>query len=251
MPRLILLRHGQSVWNEAGLFTGWTDVPLTLKGEAEALEAGMSLCKTGCLPDIVYTSFLRRSISTAHIALDQAGRHWIPVVRSWRLNERHYGALQGMNKATAVEQFGVEQVALWRRSWEVTPPAAGGQPESGAQARYLTVGVQEPNSESLKDVSQRLLPLWSDDIVPVLRSGKTVLIAAHGNSLRALMKLLEDISDRDIASVEVPTGVPIIYDIDEEMKATSCSTERTASLRTADVEMARGTLSCRLCDWQL
>jgi 2,3-bisphosphoglycerate-dependent phosphoglycerate mutase len=249
MPRLILLRHGQSVWNEAGLFTGWTDVPLTLKGEAEALKAGMSLCETDCLPDIVYTSFLRRSISTAHLALDRAGRHWIPVVRSWRLNERHYGALQGMNKATAVEQFGVEQVALWRRSWEVIPPAAGGQPEGGTQARYLTVGVQEPKAESLKDVSQRLLPLWSEDIIPVLRSGKTVLIAAHGNSLRALMKLLEDISDRDIASVDIPTGVPTIYDIDKEMKATRCSTERAASLRTADIETERGTLNRRLGGW--
>jgi 2,3-bisphosphoglycerate-dependent phosphoglycerate mutase len=250
MPRLILLRHGQSVWNEAGVFTGWTDVPLTLKGEAEALEAGMLLCETDCLPDIVYTSFLRRSISTAHLALNRAGRHWIPVIRSWRLNERHYGALQGMNKATAVEQFGVEQVALWRRSWEVTPPA-GEQPESEAQARYLTVGVQEPKAESLKDVSQRLLPLWSDDIVPVLRSGRTVLIAAHGNSLRALMKSLEDISDTDIASVDIPTGVPIIYDFDEEMKATRCSTERAASLRTADIEMERGASDRRLGGWQL
>jgi 2,3-bisphosphoglycerate-dependent phosphoglycerate mutase len=218
--KLIILRHGRSEWNEKNLFTGWVDVPLNSEGIKEAKHAGELLKKHNYLPDLLYTSLLRRAIVTANLALDDADRLWIPVKRSWTLNERHYGGLQGLDKAEAAKREGEEQVHLWRRSYDVWPPPTSedyrkSEDEGG---RYASQGVEVPATECLKDVLARVLPYWESDIVGDLKEGKTVLIAAHGNSLRALMKDLEGISDEDIPGVEIPTGVPIVYELDESFK---------------------------------
>jgi 2,3-bisphosphoglycerate-dependent phosphoglycerate mutase len=216
---LVLLRHGESTWNAENLFTGWVDVPLSEKGQAEARRGGELLAEAGLLPDIVHTSLLRRAISTANIALDVADRHWIPVRRDWRLNERHYGALQGKNKKQVRDEFGEEQFMLWRRSYDVPPPPIerGGEFSQDADPRYAPLGDSAPLTECLKDVVARLLPYWDSAIVPDLRAGRTVLVAAHGNSLRALVKHLDGISDADIAGLNIPTGIPLRYDLTPEL----------------------------------
>lgn len=217
--KLIILRHGRSEWNEKNLFTGWVDVPLNEEGRKEAVQAGKLLKQEGWLPDLLYTSLLRRAIVTANLALDEADRLWIPVKRHWTLNERHYGGLQGLNKAEAAEKNGEEQVHLWRRSYDVQPPPTSEEyRKSEDDGRYTSQGISVPPTECLKDVLERVLPYWKSDIIPDLKSGKTVLIAAHGNSLRALMKNLEGISDKDIPGVEIPTGVPILYELDDDFK---------------------------------
>lgn len=216
---LILLRHGQSEWNELNLFTGWVDVRLTEQGKAEAARGGSLLAEAGLLPDILHTSLLSRAIQTANIALDAADRLWIPVTRSWRLNERHYGALQGKDKAQTLEEFGQEQFMLWRRSFDVPPPELADDSEWSqvGDPRYAGIDGDVPRTESLKLVIDRLLPYWDEAIAPDLRSGKTVLVTAHGNSLRGLVKHLEGISDADIAELNIPTGIPLVYRLDENL----------------------------------
>jgi 2,3-bisphosphoglycerate-dependent phosphoglycerate mutase len=222
MFNLILLRHGESEWNAKNLFTGWVDVELSQKGEAEARRGGELLKQKGLLPDLVHTSLLRRAIQTANLALDTCDRHWIPVQRSWRLNERHYGALQGKDKAQTLAQYGEEQFKLWRRSYDVPPPPiADEDPFSQAQdPRYSDLGNAMPKTECLKDVVARMLPYWHSSIVPDLKGGATVLVAAHGNSLRALVKHLDGISDEAIAELNIPTGIPLHYILDENLKPT-------------------------------
>ena len=215
---LILLRHGESVWNAQNLFTGWVDVALSDKGEAEARRGGELLRETGLLPDIVHTSVLRRAISTANIALDVADRHWIPVRRDWRLNERHYGALQGKNKKQTLEEFGEEQFMLWRRSYDTPPPAIDPASEFSQEGDPRYAGIDAPQTECLKDVVARMLPYWEAEVVPDLRAGRTVLLAAHGNSLRALVKYLDNISDDAIAKLNIPTGIPLRYDLDDQLQ---------------------------------
>ncbi len=217
---LILLRHGESEWNAKNLFTGWVDVRLSPKGEAEAKRGGELLKEKDLLPDILHTSMLRRAITTAQIALDNCDRHWIPVNRSWRLNERHYGALQGKDKAQTLAQYGEEQFKLWRRSYDVPPPEiANDDPYSQFNdARYQELGAQLPKTECLKDVVARLLPYWEKNIVPDLKQGKRVLVTAHGNSLRALVKHLDVISDTQIAELNIPTGIPLLYKLDSNFK---------------------------------
>ncbi|MFC0115227.1 phosphoglyceromutase [Kibdelosporangium aridum] len=218
---LVLLRHGESVWNAQNLFTGWVDVPLSEKGVKEAERGGQLLRDAGILPDIVHTSLLRRAISTANIALDAADRHWIQVRRDWRLNERHYGALQGKNKKQTLDEFGEEQFMLWRRSYDTPPPQIelGSEFSQDADARYADIEV--PRTECLKDVVARFLPYWESAVVPDLRAGRTVLLAAHGNSLRALVKHLDGIDDETIAGLNIPTGIPLRYDLDDELKPTN------------------------------
>ncbi len=215
---LILMRHGESVWNESNQFTGWVDVDLTDKGRAEAERAGELLVEHGLLPDVLYTSLLRRAIATAQIALNVADRHWIPVVRDWRINERHYGALQGLNKSETKEKFGNEQFMLWRRSYDTPPPPI--EPDAPYSQtddpRYADL-PQVPLTECLKDVVARMIPYFTDVIAEDLRAGKTVLIAAHGNSLRALVKHLEQISDADIAELNIPTGNPRRYHLGDDL----------------------------------
>ena len=213
---LVLLRHGESEWNAKNLFTGWVDVPLSEKGRAEAVHGGELLKEAGVLPEKLFTSLLRRAITTANLALDAADRHWIPVERNWRLNERHYGALQGKNKKQTREEYGEEQFMLWRRSYDVPPPTieAGSEFSQDADPRYA--GEPIPATECLKDVLARLLPYWEGTIIPEIKTGKTVLIAAHGNSLRAIVKHLDEISDADIAALNIPTGIPLVYELDEE-----------------------------------
>ena len=214
---LILLRHGESTWNAQNLFTGWVDVPLSEKGIAEAQRGGELLASEGLLPDVVHTSLLRRAISTANISLDVADRHWIEVKRDWRLNERHYGALQGKNKKQTMEEFGEEQFMLWRRSYDTPPPPIPDDDEfsQAGDPRYDGLGAEMPASECLADVVARMLPYWESAIVPDLRAGRVVLLAAHGNSLRALVKHLDDISDDDIAGLNIPTGIPLVYELDD------------------------------------
>jgi 2,3-bisphosphoglycerate-dependent phosphoglycerate mutase len=214
---LVLLRHGESEWNAKNQFTGWVDVPLSEKGRAEALHGGELLAEAGLLPDVLHTSLLRRAITTAHLALDVADRHWIPVRRDWRLNERHYGALQGKNKKQTLEQYGEEQFMLWRRSFDVPPPPIEDDAEfsQAGLPQYASLGPEMPRTECLKDVIERFLPYWESGIVPDLRTGATVLVAAHGNSLRALVKHLDGISDEDIAGLNIPTGMPLLYELDE------------------------------------
>jgi 2,3-bisphosphoglycerate-dependent phosphoglycerate mutase len=217
---LVLLRHGESDWNAKNLFTGWVDVPLSDKGRVEAATGGRLLTEAGVLPDVVHTSLLRRAITTAHLALDAADRHWIPVHRSWRLNERHYGALQGKNKKQTLEQFGEEQFMLWRRSYDVPPPPIedGDEFSQAGDPRYGDLGGDLPRTECLKDVVARMLPYWESDVIPDLRAGRTVLLAAHGNSLRALVKHLDDVSDADIAGLNIPTGIPLRYELDDDLR---------------------------------
>jgi 2,3-bisphosphoglycerate-dependent phosphoglycerate mutase len=213
---LVLLRHGESDWNRKNLFTGWVDVDLTAAGEAEGRRAGELLVEHGLMPQVVHTSLLRRAIRTAQISLDVADRHWIPVRRSWRLNERHYGALQGKDKAAVRAEFGDEQFMLWRRSYDVPPPplAAEDQFSQVGDVRYANLLDSVPRTECLADVVSRMLPYFYDSIVPDLRNG-TVLIAAHGNSLRALIKHLDGLSDEAVVSLNVPTGIPLRYELDD------------------------------------
>lgn len=219
MPTLILLRHGESDWNQKNLFTGWVDVDLTEKGRTEAIRGGKLLVENDVLPDVVYTSLLRRAITTANLALDAADRHWIPVHRDWRLNERHYGALQGLDKAATKEKYGEEQFMAWRRSYDTPPPPIekGSEFSQDADPRYADIGGG-PLTECLKDVVTRFVPYYEDTIVPDLQAGKTVLIAAHGNSLRALVKYLDGMSDEDVVGLNIPTGIPLRYELDDNLK---------------------------------
>ena len=217
MPTLILVRHGQSQWNLENRFTGWWDVDLTEKGIVEAIAAGVLLAQKGLLPEVAFTSVQLRAIKTLHLALEACGRLWIPETKDWRLNERHYGGLTGLNKAETAEKHGEEQVHVWRRSFDVPPPdlEPGSQFDLAEDPRYA--GIPIPRAESLELTIERVLPYWESDIRPVLASGKTVLVSAHGNSLRALVKHLSGISDADIAELEIPTGEPIVYDFDAAM----------------------------------
>ncbi|MFC9474951.1 phosphoglyceromutase [Nocardia sp. NPDC055165] len=215
---LVLLRHGESEWNALNLFTGWVDVQLTDKGIAEGKRAGELLKEAGILPDVVYTSLLRRAISTADNALGTADRLWIPVVRDWRLNERHYGDLQGKNKEQVREQYGQEQFMLWRRSYDTPPPPIQPDNEYSQEGDPRYAGIEVPETECLLDVVKRMVPYWEDTISKELLTGKTVLVAAHGNSLRALVKHLDGISDEDISGLNIPTGIPLVYELDENMR---------------------------------
>ena len=218
---LILLRHGESEWNAKDLFTGWVDVDITQKGAAEAIRGAELLKQENLLPDVVHTSVLRRAIHTAYLALDGCDRHWIPVKRSWRLNERHYGALQGKNKAQIRDEFGEEQFMIWRRSYDTPPPELDIDSEFSQfhDPRYASLPSEaRPRTECLKDVVVRMLPYWYDAIVPDLRENKTVLVAAHGNSLRALVKHLDKISDEAISGLNIPTGIPLLYELDDDMR---------------------------------
>lgn len=216
---LILLRHGESEWNAKNLFTGWVDVHLSAKGEDEARRGGVLMAERNLLPDVLHTSLLHRAITTSQLALDSCDRHWIPVARTWRLNERHYGALQGKDKAQTLAQYGEEQFALWRRSFDVPPPAIedGSEFSQDTDPRYSDLGADLPRTECLKDVVTRMLPYWHDAIVPDLKSGQTVLVTAHGNSLRALVKHLDGISDGDIAGLNIPTGIPLLYSLNADL----------------------------------
>ncbi|BDO43469.1 phosphoglyceromutase [Cellulomonas sp. NTE-D12] len=213
---LVLLRHGESEWNAKNLFTGWVDVALSEKGVQEAKRGGELLKAEGVLPDVVHTSLLRRAITTANYALDVADRLWIPVKRSWRLNERHYGALQGKDKKQIRDEYGEEQFMLWRRSYDVPPPdiELGSEFSQDADPRYA--GEPIPRAEALANVLTRALPYWTSDIVPDLQAGKTVLVAAHGNSIRALVKHLDDVDADTIAGINIPTGIPLVYELDED-----------------------------------
>jgi 2,3-bisphosphoglycerate-dependent phosphoglycerate mutase len=218
---LVLLRHGESEWNAKNLFTGWVDVPLTEKGRDEAERGGRLIDEAGVLPDVLHTSVLRRAITTAQLALDACERHWIPVRRSWRLNERHYGALQGKNKKETLEEFGEEQFMRWRRSYDTPPPrlADDSRWSQVADPRYADLPDElRPRTECLADVVHRLLPYWYDAIVPDLRTGRTVCVAAHGNSLRALVKHLDDMSEDAVVGLNIPTGIPLVYRLDEQMR---------------------------------
>jgi 2,3-bisphosphoglycerate-dependent phosphoglycerate mutase len=221
MYKLVLLRHGESTWNKENRFTGWTDVDLSEKGIEEAKKAGQILKKEGFLFDIAYTSVLKRAIRTLWIALDEMDLMWIPVVRSWRLNERHYGDLQGLNKAETAKKFGDEQVQIWRRSYDIQPPALKNTDERypGIDPRYSELDESElPLTECLKDTVERFLPYWEKTIVPTVQSRKKVIIVAHGNSLRALVKHLDNISDEEIVGLNIPTGIPLVYELTEELK---------------------------------
>jgi len=215
--KLILLRHGESEWNSKNLFTGWVDVDLNEKGAGEARHAAELLKQENLLPDVVHTSLLRRAIHTAYLALDGCDRHWIPVRRSWRLNERHYGALQGLNKAETKEKYGEEQFMAWRRSYGTPPPELedGAEYSQSGDPRYANLD-QVPRTECLKDVVERFVPYFEEEILPRAKKGETVLIAAHGNSLRALVKHLDQISDEEIAGLNIPTGIPLVYEITED-----------------------------------
>jgi 2,3-bisphosphoglycerate-dependent phosphoglycerate mutase len=221
---LVLLRHGESEWNAKNLFTGWVDVALTDKGRAEASRGGELLAEAGVLPDVLHTSLLRRAIATAQLALDSCDRHWIPVRRSWRLNERHYGALQGKDKKQTKDTYGEEQFLLWRRSYDTPPPAIADDDEWSqvGEARYAELPDEiVPRTECLADVVDRLLPYWYDAIVPDLRAGKTVCVAAHGNSLRALVKHLDGMSEESVVGLNIPTGIPLVYRLDEDLRPIS------------------------------
>jgi 2,3-bisphosphoglycerate-dependent phosphoglycerate mutase len=219
LPRLILVRHGQSQWNLENRFTGWWDVDLTPKGEEEALAAGRLLAAKGMLPTAAFTSLQTRAIKTLHLALETAGRLWIPETKDWRLNERHYGGLTGLDKAETAAKHGEDQVKIWRRSFDIPPPllGAGSEFDLGKDARYA--GIAIPATESLKDTIARVLPYYESAIVPQLKAGETVIISAHGNSLRALVKHLSGISDAEITGLEIPTGQPIVYELDDALNA--------------------------------
>jgi 2,3-bisphosphoglycerate-dependent phosphoglycerate mutase len=221
MKKLVLIRHGESVWNKENRFTGWMDVDLSEKGLREAREAGRLLKEEGFEFDIAYTSVLKRAIRTLWLVLDEMDLMWIPIVNSWRLNERHYGALQGLNKAEMAAKYGEDQVLIWRRSYDVRPPALDPADERypGRDPRYRELTPEQlPLTECLKDTVERFLPLWHETIAPTVQSGKRVLIAAHGNSLRALVKYLDGISDEDIIGLNIPTGVPLVYELQDDLK---------------------------------
>jgi len=221
MKKLVLVRHGESTWNKENRFTGWTDVDLSEKGVAEAIEGGRVLKAEGYTFDVAYTSVLKRAIRTLWFVLDETDLMWIPVHRSWRLNERHYGALQGLNKAETAEKFGEAQVKIWRRSYDIPPPALDKTDprHPGQDRRYASLTEAElPLTECLKDTVARFLPLWHETIAPAVRAGQRVLIAAHGNSLRALVKYLDNISDQDIVELNIPTGMPLVYELDDDLK---------------------------------
>lgn len=219
MPRLILVRHGQSQWNLENRFTGWWDVDLTAKGEDEALAAGALLKAKGMLPTLAFTSLQTRAIRTLHLALEAAGRVWIPETKDWRLNERHYGGLTGLDKAETAARHGDDQVKIWRRSFDIPPPVLEDGSEFDLKADPRYAGIAIPSTESLKDTIARVLPYYETAIAPALRAGEVVLVAAHGNSLRALVKHLSGISDADITGLEIPTGQPIVYELDENLTA--------------------------------
>jgi len=224
MPTLVLLRHGESTWNKENRFTGWTDVDLSRHGVAEAHEGGRLLHEEGFAFDLAYTSVLKRAIRTLWIALDELDLMWIPVVNRWRLNERHYGALQGLNKAETAARFGEDQVRIWRRSYDVPPPRLEPSDERfpGRDPRYAGLADADlPRSESLEDTVARFLPLWHEEIAPAIRSGRRILVAAHGNSLRALVKYLDGVSDEDIVGLNIPTGVPLVYELDDGLRPIS------------------------------
>jgi 2,3-bisphosphoglycerate-dependent phosphoglycerate mutase len=221
MYKVVLLRHGESDWNQKNLYTGWTDVDLNEKGTAEAHQAGKLLKEGGYVFDIAYTSVLKRAIRTLWIAMDELDLMWIPVINSWRLNERHYGALQGLNKAQTAEEFGEAQVKIWRRSYDVQPPALTKDDSRypGKDPRYASLTEKElPLTECLKDTVARFMPYWESTIAPMIKSGKKVLIAAHGNSLRALVKYLDNVSEADIVELNIPTGIPLVYELDDNLK---------------------------------
>ena len=221
MYKLVLVRHGQSVWNLENRFTGWTDVGLTELGRAEALEAGKLLREGGYVFDVAYTSVLKRAIHTLWIILQEMNLEWIPVTNAWQVNERHYGALQGLNKSEMAEKFGEEQVKIWRRSYDVPPPALDWEDERHPRfdPRYASLPPEQlPATESLKITLERVLPYWHSTLAPVIRSGKRVIVAAHGNSIRALVKYLDNISDVAIPEVNIPTGVPLVYEFDDDLK---------------------------------
>ncbi len=219
--QLVLLRHGESTWNESNRFTGWTDVPLTAKGEAEARQAGKLLTAEGFTFDVAHTSLLRRAVDTLNLTLEEMGLHWIAVRKHWRLNERHYGALQGLNKKETAVRHGKDQVQIWRRSYDVSPPELdwddGRHPRFDPRYAWMPPDLV-PGTECLADVVDRMLPYWYDAIVPDVRSGQRVLVAAHGNSLRALVKHLDDIPDDDIPGLNIPTGIPLVYELDGDLR---------------------------------
>ena len=222
MYKVVLLRHGESHWNKENRFTGWTDVDLSEKGTEEAHKAGQTLKKEGYIFDIAYTSVLKRAIRTLWITLDEMDLMWIPVIRNWRLNERHYGALQGLNKADTAKKFGEEQVKIWRRSYDTQPPALEETDERfpGNDPRYAELKKTElPLTECLKDTVERFVPYWKETITPTIKSGKRVLIAAHGNSLRALVKYLDNVPDAEIVGLNIPTGIPLVYELDEKLNS--------------------------------
>jgi 2,3-bisphosphoglycerate-dependent phosphoglycerate mutase len=219
--RLVLLRHGESEWNAKNLFTGWVDVPLTDKGRAEAERGAELLSGRDLLPDVLHTSVLRRAIATAQLCLDGLDRHWVPVRRSWRLNERHYGALQGKDKKQTLEEYGEEQFMRWRRSYDTPPPPIedGDEFSQSGDVRYADLPSELlPRTECLADVIDRMLPYWYDGVVPDLRAGRTVLVTAHGNSLRGLVKHLDGLSEQAVVSLNIPTGIPLYYELDEDMR---------------------------------
>lgn len=221
MYKVVLLRHGESEWNKENRFTGWTDVELSEKGVEEASTAGELMKSEGYVFDVAYTSVLKRAINTLHLALNAMDLVWIPVTKDWRLNERHYGALQGLNKAETAEKHGDEQVKIWRRSYDVPPPALDPSDERfpGKDSRYADLADAElPRTECLKDTVERFLPLWHEEIAPTIKTGKRVIIAAHGNSLRALVKYLDKVSDEEIVGLNIPTGVPLVYELDGDLK---------------------------------
>jgi 2,3-bisphosphoglycerate-dependent phosphoglycerate mutase len=221
MKRLVLLRHGESDWNRENRFTGWTDVGLSEKGVKEAIEAGRQMREKGYVFDVAYTSVLKRAIKTLWLALEEMDLMWIPIHNSWRLNERHYGALQGLNKAETAELHGLEQTQIWRRSYDIPPPplTADDPRYPGKDPRYASLKPGElPLTECLKDTVARFLPYWHETIAPAVSAGQRVLIAAHGNSLRALVKYLDNISDKDIVELNIPTGIPLVYQLDDQLK---------------------------------
>lgn len=235
--RLVLLRHGESEWNKLNLFTGWWDAPLTELGQQQAVDAGRLMADRGIAPDVVHTSLQTRAIHTVELALREMGRSWIPVRRDWRLNERHYGDLTGRNKADTAARFGADQVKVWRRSYDVAPPPIEDDNEHNPNRdeRYAQVPADQlPLAECLKDVVERLLPYWEEGIVPDLRAGRTVLVGAHGNSLRALVKHLDAISDDAIVELNIPTGEPLVYDLDDDLRPVEAKPVEERYLRSAE-----------------
>ena len=221
MHRLVLQRHGESIWNKENLFTGWTDVDLSEKGTEEAKKAGRILKEKGYSFDTAYTSVLKRAIRTLWLTLDEMDLMWLPVIKNWRLNERHYGALQGLNKAETAAKYGEEQVHTWRRSYDLPPPPLEKTDKRypGSDPRYKNLSEKElPLTECLKDTVERFLPYWHEELAPAIKSGKNILITAHGNSLRALVKYLDEISDQDIPGLNIPTGLPLVYELDENLR---------------------------------